>query len=253
MADALRPLVSGLGDFTIASGVYPCFVDGGNSEDAELTHEGVHQIDEMASVAAGGGRSLDHAVGSRLHRYLPDWCESQLYEVNLLVERIAWILYGAAAAVDDGSSPERPSWAAVHGYDMARDAYRELCAKYDDYTAAQKVAIDKQYEVHGLHQAAERGVAPHAGDAQGDGGFVMTAPEKETAERIRLPIGIPGVGRAGDCVVYDPNHADPRFRLSNVHPLDLDRLGEIRETVREWADAANRKEVVGCRRTDPEA
>ena len=64
-----------------------------------------------------------------------------------------------------------------------------------------------------------------------------------TAERIRLPIGIPGVGRAGDQVVHDPGHPDPRFRLSSVHPLDLDRLEEIRETVREWGEAAKEKGV----------
>ena len=64
-----------------------------------------------------------------------------------------------------------------------------------------------------------------------------------TAESIRLPVGIPGVGRAGDIIVHDPDHTDPRFRLSNVHPLDLDRLEEIRGKVREWADAAKQKEV----------
>ena len=71
----------------------------------------------------------------------------------------------------------------------------------------------------------------------------MTAPESKNAEIIRLPIGLPGIGRAGDIIVHDPNHRDPRLRLSSVHPLDLDRLVEIRETVREWADAAKQKEV----------
>ena len=149
MADALRPLASGLGDFTVASEVYSCFVDGGDTENCKLTDEGVHHIDELASTAADGARRLDHAVASVLHRYLPDWCESQLTEVNLIVERIAWILYGAAAAVDDGSSPERPQWAAVHGYNMARDAYRVLCAKFDDYEAAQKVAREQDYKDRG--------------------------------------------------------------------------------------------------------
>ena len=64
-----------------------------------------------------------------------------------------------------------------------------------------------------------------------------------TAERIRLPIGIPGIGRAGDIIVHDPNHRDPRLRLSSVHPLDLDRLGEIKDKVREWGEAAKEKGV----------
>ena len=71
----------------------------------------------------------------------------------------------------------------------------------------------------------------------------LSVAEKKPAEIIRLPVGIPGIGRAGDQIVHDPDHPDPRFRLSNVHPLDLDRLEEIRETVREWADAAKQKEV----------
>ena len=71
----------------------------------------------------------------------------------------------------------------------------------------------------------------------------MTSRASKTAERIRLPIGIPGIGRAGDCVVHDPDHPDPRFRLSNVHPLDLDRLEEIKDKVRAWEDAAKRKEA----------
>ena len=149
MADALRPLASGLGDFTVASEVYSCFVDAGDTENCKLTDQGIRRIDELASTAADGARRLDHALGSMLHRYLPDWCESQLTEVNLIVERIAWILYGAAAAVDDGSSPERPQWAAVHGYNMARDAYRVLCAKFDDYKAAEKPAIEQDYKDRG--------------------------------------------------------------------------------------------------------
>ena len=64
------------------------------------------------------------------------------------------------------------------------------------------------------------------------------------AEIIRLPVGIPGIGRAGDQIVHDPDHPDPRFRLSNVHPLDLDRLGEIKDKVREWGEAAKEKGVV---------
>ena len=149
MADALRPLASGLGDFTVASEVYSCFVDAGDTENCKLTDQGIRRIDELASTAADGARRLDHAVGSMLHRYLPNWCESQLTEVNLLVERIAWILYGAAAAVDTGYSPGSPRCAAVHGYNMARDAYRVLCAKFDDYEAAQKVAREQDYKDRG--------------------------------------------------------------------------------------------------------
>ena len=64
-----------------------------------------------------------------------------------------------------------------------------------------------------------------------------------TAEIIRLPVGIPGIGRAGDHVVHRPDHPNPQFRLTNVHPLNLDRLEEIRGKVREWEEAAKRKEV----------
>ena len=39
-------------------------------------------------------------------------------------------------------------------------------------------------------------------------------------EVIHLPFDIPGVGKRGDCIVSDPVHPDPRFRLSRVEPLD---------------------------------
>ena len=174
---------------------------------------------------------------------MPDWCRTQLDDIREIVDRAAWMLWaGSEAANRQGDvcsdPPGSPHLTASLVYDMVKPAYRELCAKFDEYQAAEKPAIDKQYEVHGLHQAAERGVAPHAGDAQRDGGVPMTA------EIIRLPVGIPGIGRAGDCVVHDPDHTDPRFRLSNVHPLDLDHLAEIKEKVREWEEAAKRKEVV---------
>ena len=51
MADALRPLASGLEDFTVGSRVFSCFV-AGDREDSALTKEGEHRITEMSSMSA---------------------------------------------------------------------------------------------------------------------------------------------------------------------------------------------------------
>ena len=66
----------------------------------------------------------------------------------------------------------------------------------------------------------------------------MTAPEI-----IRLPIGIPGVGRAGDRIVSTPDDERPEYRLLRMGFLDPELLVEIKEKVREWENAAKRKEV----------
>ena len=63
------------------------------------------------------------------------------------------------------------------------------------------------------------------------------------AEIIRIPVGIPGVGRAGDCVVSDPDHPDPRYRLTTVRSLDTGLLPAIKEKVRQSAEAALQKGV----------
>ena len=51
------------------------------------------------------------------------------------------------------------------------------------------------------------------------------------AEIIRLPFGIPGVGREGDCIVHDPDHPDPKFRLVRFSSLDVEMLPLIRERI----------------------
>ena len=151
MADALRPLAGGLGDFTVASEVFSCFVDGGDSEDGELTREGQVRISELAAVAAAQARRLDDVYGNMLTTHLHAGCETLLYETRALVARIAWILHGAEEATmsSTASPPESPRWGAVHAYDMARGAYRDLCGKLDEYKAAQKVAIDQDYRDRG--------------------------------------------------------------------------------------------------------
>ena len=136
MAGSLRPLVSGLADFETG---WPC----------ELTPEGVHRMDEMASIAAREALRLSEVERTTIHTYLPTWCGHELYNVTTTVERVAWILFGASEAVDVDSPPERPQWAAVHGYDMVRAAYQELCANQEAYMAADRVGIDKQWEDKG--------------------------------------------------------------------------------------------------------
>ena len=42
--------------------------------------------------------------------------------------------------------PASPRWGALHAHDMARDLYNDLCAKFDEYTEAEKVGIEQQYE-----------------------------------------------------------------------------------------------------------
>ena len=66
------------------------------------------------------------------------------------------------------------------------------------------------------------------------------------AEIIRLPVGIPGVGRAGDNIVSDPDHPDERYRLTAVRSLDAYTLPALKERLLEeqrLKDAAPRKEV----------
>ena len=111
MADALRPLASGLEDFTVGSRVFSCFV-AGDREDSALTKEGEHRITEMSSIAAEQARRLVDVESSHLITYLPRWCEQELSAVRALVERIAWIMYGAAEGAlgpANNSPPESTS------------------------------------------------------------------------------------------------------------------------------------------------
>ncbi len=62
----------------------------------------------------------------------------------------------------------------------------------------------------------------------------MSAHENK-AEIIRLPVGIPGVGRAGDRIASNPEHQNPKRRLVRFGYLDpsllpfiLDRLDRHR-------------------------
>ena len=59
----------------------------------------------------------------------------------------------------------------------------------------------------------------------------MTKTERTTnAEFITLPVGIPGVGRAGDRVVSDPDAPNGRTLVA-VRYLDPGLLSAIRERV----------------------
>ena len=59
----------------------------------------------------------------------------------------------------------------------------------------------------------------------------MSPPEKEKAEIVTLPVGISGVGRPGDRIIFDPENPDPAFRVSCVRPVDITRKQEIMEAV----------------------
>jgi len=84
MADALRPLVSGLADFEPGWGRYSCFVDE-SGEDCELTHEGRHRITEMASIATKEAIRLRKVERTTINTYLPHWCGCQLYDTRATV------------------------------------------------------------------------------------------------------------------------------------------------------------------------
>ena len=68
----------------------------------------------------------------------------------------------------------------------------------------------------------------------------------KNAEIIKLPVGIPGVGRAGDSVVSDPDHPNPRYRLTAVRPLEAALLPAIKErveTLKEESGGKKQKEI----------
>ena len=145
MADALRPLATGLASFEYGSACFDSLVNT-STDPNTLTREGTQLIDELGTKATVGAKALDDLACGPDKRYLPQFCDDHLVRAVEVVKRVSWILYGGAAAVDYGGAPDSPKWAAVHAYDMVRDAYNDLCAKFDDYEAAQKVAVEKQYE-----------------------------------------------------------------------------------------------------------
>lgn len=58
----------------------------------------------------------------------------------------------------------------------------------------------------------------------------MTKTERETnAEIIHLTVGIHGVGRKGDRLVYNPNDPSPEYRLLRFGSLDPAILPAIRK------------------------
>ena len=70
----------------------------------------------------------------------------------------------------------------------------------------------------------------------------MSESEKETVEVYQMSAGISGVGRAGDAVVYDPNHPNPALRLCSIHALDPTRRAEFKEMIEQANDAIETKE-----------
>ena len=71
----------------------------------------------------------------------------------------------------------------------------------------------------------------------------MTAPAKDkTATVVHLPCDIAGLGQKGDAFVHDPDHPNPRFRYSCVHPVDPTRKQEIIEAL-ERAVAAQKEDM----------
>ncbi len=51
------------------------------------------------------------------------------------------------------------------------------------------------------------------------------------AEIIRLPFGIPGVGRKGDRIVSNPDDERPEYRLLRLGSLNPSLLPMIKESV----------------------
>ena len=49
------------------------------------------------------------------------------------------------------------------------------------------------------------------------------------AEVIVLPVGIPGVGRKGDYIVSEPDHPNPKCRLSRFGVLEPGLLRTIKQ------------------------
>ncbi len=141
MADAIRPLATGLAGCDYESDGFSLFVD----ESYDLTDEGEKLLGELATKAAQGARRLGDMEGKTVHRSLPEWCEEQLAEVRETVERVAWILWGASIASDILPPPDRPSRAASHSYHMVRSAYKDLCERHADYRAADKAAVEEQH------------------------------------------------------------------------------------------------------------
>ena len=139
MAGALRPLATGLESFGYESDSFSFFVD----ESYDLTEEGEHLLGELATKAAEGARRLGDVEGKPVHRNLPEWCEQQLAEVRETVEGVAWIPWGASIASDVLPSPDHPSRAASHSYNMVRSAYRDLCERHADYRAADERRLKK--------------------------------------------------------------------------------------------------------------
>lgn len=68
------------------------------------------------------------------------------------------------------------------------------------------------------------------------------------AETIRLQTDVPGVGRAGDFVMYDPSNRDPSLRVVVVSPRPESQLPAIREAVQR----ANELKPPGRAYTPPE-
>ncbi len=151
MADALRPLAHGVR--TLQAGVDDlsrCYIDQ-SSEPWRLTRQGEYLLHDLAEDAKKGLGCLDEIEYNQVHRYLPEWCRSQLSDIREIVDRAAWLLWAGSEAanngLDVGSDPPGSPDLVAHIVDlMVKPAYQELCGKLDEYTAAQEVAIDKQYE-----------------------------------------------------------------------------------------------------------
>ena len=151
MADALRPLAHGVRPLIAgADELSGCYIDQ-SSEPWKLTQQGEYLLTELADDAKKGLERLAHIDGWMLHNYMPDWCRTQLSDIREVVDRAAWMLWAGSEAANQGRDvcsdpPGSPNLTASLVYDMVKPAYRELCAKFDDYIAAQKPAIDQQYE-----------------------------------------------------------------------------------------------------------
>ena len=153
MTDALRPIVNGLWAMTDPSEIIDLYVDRSDRSEWQLTEQGCIHLEDIVEGALNAVNRFDKLQRYSV-QYFPQWCQDQFNEINTIVDRAAWILWGASVSAGDwetpySSAPEAATLACGGAYWMVKEAYEGVCGKSDEYEAAERVAIDKQYEDEG--------------------------------------------------------------------------------------------------------
>ena len=150
MTDALRPLVHGVRSLRRdGQDLSMCHIDDSPNG---VTRSGAHLLDDLTTSARNGAENLWDLQAGRSHKYLPKWCEEQLYDTANVVGRAAWMLLGMCdVSIGDAGhpAPTEIELAAHMICWMVEPAYKDLCEKCDEYETAEKMAIEKQYEDEG--------------------------------------------------------------------------------------------------------